>query len=569
MTTEFKLPELGENIESGDVVNVLVSEGDTISVDDPVLEIETDKATIEVPSSVSGVVKAIHVAAGDTIQVGQVILTAENGAEESASADLTETASTAVPDVEVEAQAEPEVVPAAPPETASTAVKTGVVGVPTIVDIKLPELGENIETGTVVGVLVSAGDTISEDQGVLELETDKATVEVPSPFAGQVTAIRVHEGDEVNIGQTILTVETTAAPALIRPVQLPEPAPEPEPVESEAARAEAIVPLPPSPATDRAVSPEELGLEWSPRPERGVLPAAPNVRRIAREIGVDISQVTGSGPGARISVADVKRHAREVRAAGPVAVGRPAAPPLPDFSRWGELERQPMSNIRRATAKQLDAAWSTIPHVTQFDKADVTDLEQLRKRFGRKVEEAGGKLTVTAILLKVVSAALKAFPKFNASIDMAQEEVILKQYYHIGVAVDTERGLLVPVIRDVDQKNIIELAVELGQVAERARLGKLGLDEMQGGTFTITNLGGIGGTNFTPIINMPEVAILGVARGRQEPVFNGQGQVEPRLMLPLALSYDHRLIDGADGARFLRWIVEYIEQPFLTALQGW
>jgi pyruvate dehydrogenase E2 component (dihydrolipoamide acetyltransferase) len=228
-----------------------------------------------------------------------------------------------------------------------------------------------------------------------------------------------------------------------------------------------------------------------------------------------------------------------------------------------------MSNIRRATAKQLDAAWSTIPHVTQFDKADVTDLEQLRKRFGRKVEEAGGKLTVTAILLKVVSAALKAFPKFNASIDMAQEEVILKQYYHIGVAVDTERGLLVPVIRDVDQKNIIELAVELGQVAERARLGKLGLDEMQGGTFTITNLGGIGGTNFTPIINMPEVAILGVARGRQEPVFNGQGQVEPRLMLPLALSYDHRLIDGADGARFLRWIVEYIEQPFLTALQGW
>jgi pyruvate dehydrogenase E2 component (dihydrolipoamide acetyltransferase) len=217
----------------------------------------------------------------------------------------------------------------------------------------------------------------------------------------------------------------------------------------------------------------------------------------------------------------------------------------------------------------MDRAWSTIPHVTQFDKADVTELEQLRRRFGQKVEQAGGKLTITAILLKVAAAALKEFSQFNASLNLAQQEIVYKHYYHIGVAVDTDRGLLVPVIRDVDQKNIMELAVELGEVAQKARDRKLALEDMQGGTFTITNLGGIGGTNFTPIVNAPEVAILGVARGRKEPVFNADGQFEPRLMLPLSLSYDHRLIDGADGARFLRWIVEYLEQPFLTALQGW
>jgi pyruvate dehydrogenase E2 component (dihydrolipoamide acetyltransferase) len=305
-----------------------------------------------------------------------------------------------------------------------------------------------------------------------------------------------------------------------------------------------------------------------PRSGLGVIPAAPNVRRLAREIGVDIHQVVGAGPGGRISMDDVKRHSREMRAVAPAA-GRTPAVSLPDFSRWGQVERRPMSNIRQATARQMAVAWSSIPHVTQFDKADITDLEQLRKRFSKKVEEAGGKLTITAILLKVVAGALKEFPHFNASIDMSGEEIIYKHYYHIGVAVDTDRGLLAPVIRDVDQKNIMELSVELGQIAEKARAKKLGLEDMQGGTFTITNLGGIGGTHFTPIVNAPEVAILGVARSSTEPVFKTDGSFEPRLMLPLALSYDHRLIDGADGARFIRWIVDYLEQPFLTALQGW
>jgi pyruvate dehydrogenase E2 component (dihydrolipoamide acetyltransferase) len=239
---------------------------------------------------------------------------------------------------------------------------------------------------------------------------------------------------------------------------------------------------------------------------------------------------------------------------------------LPDFARWGEIERKAMSSVRRKTAEHMSQAW-TVPHVTQFDKADITELERLRERFAKKVEAAGGKITITAIALKVAAAALKMFAQFNASLDLANDEVIFKKYIHIGVAVDTDRGLLVPVIRHVDKKNIVALAVELSEVAEKARSKKLTLEEMQGGTFTITNLGGIGGTGFSPIVNSPEVAILGIARGGMEPVFN-HGQFEPRMMLPLSLSYDHRLIDGADAARFLRWIAGALEQPFLIVLEG-
>jgi pyruvate dehydrogenase E2 component (dihydrolipoamide acetyltransferase) len=302
------------------------------------------------------------------------------------------------------------------------------------------------------------------------------------------------------------------------------------------------------------------------------VPAAPSVRQLAREIGVDINQVQGSGAGGRISVEDVKRHARDLhrRLAKQPARGAWPTITLPDFTRWGAVERQPMSNVRRATAERMTQSWATIPHVTQFDKADITDVEELRQYYdARRAQTVGGKLTITAVVLKVVAAALKRFPQFNASIDMTTYEVIHKTYYHIGVAVDTDRGLLVPVIRNVDQKNMLELSVELTQLAERARSRKITLEDMQGGTFTITNLGGLGGTNFTPIINAPEVAILGLARSRMEPVYNDStGQFTPRLMLPLALSYDHRLIDGADGVRFLRWVVEALQQPFLLALEG-
>ena len=299
------------------------------------------------------------------------------------------------------------------------------------------------------------------------------------------------------------------------------------------------------------------------------VPAAPSVRRLAREIGVDITEVRGTGPGGRITQQDVKDHSRK-RAIEGAARGRMAggviAVHLPDFTRWGAVERKPMTGIRRKTAEHMQEAW-TIPHVTNHDRADITNLEALRKQFSKQVEVAGGKLTMTAIAVKIVASALKSFPQFAASLDLAKQEIVYKEYVHIGVAADTERGLLVPVIRDADKKNIIQIAVELSQLAERARARKLGMEEMEGSVFTITNLGGIGGTSFTPVINSPEVAILGMSRASWEPVFV-DGKFEPRLLLPLSLSYDHRLIDGADAARFLRWLCDAFQQPFLLSLQG-
>ncbi len=297
--------------------------------------------------------------------------------------------------------------------------------------------------------------------------------------------------------------------------------------------------------------------------------ASPSVRRLARELGVDISMVTGSGPRGRISHEDVKTEARRIVSHGGAERALPEAhrAPLPDFEKWGSVERRAMSGVRRKTAEHMSHAWTAVPHVTQHDRADITELEALRKRYAGKTEAAGGKLTVTAIALKIAASALEVFPQFNASIDVANEEIVYKSYTHIGVAVDTERGLLVPVIRDVDEKNILALSVELSRVAEKARNRKLTLEEMQGGCFTITNLGGIGGTSFTPIVNWPEVAILGISRGRMESV-HVDGQFVPRLILPLSLSYDHRLIDGADAARFLRWVAEAFENPFLLSLEG-
>jgi pyruvate dehydrogenase E2 component (dihydrolipoamide acetyltransferase) len=304
---------------------------------------------------------------------------------------------------------------------------------------------------------------------------------------------------------------------------------------------------------------------------RDPVPAAPHVRRLAREIGVDIHVVQGSGPGGRISEDDVKLSAKNALLAAAAAAQAPrgsfAEPELPDFGKWGKVELVSMRGVRRKTAEHLRQAWNTIPHVTQQDRADITELEQLRARFAPRAEEAGGKMTVTAIALKVCASALKVFPQFNASIDMRKEEIIYKQYINVGVAVDTDRGLLVPVIRDVDKKNIVELAAEMTQLSKKARDKKLTPEEMQGGTFTITNLGGIGGTGFSPIVNHPEVAILGLSRSRMEPEWVNN-KFEPRLILPLSLSYDHRLIDGADAARFLRWIAEAFEQPFLLSVQG-
>lgn len=571
--SEFNLPELGENIQAGDVINVLVAVGDTIEPDQPVLELETDKATVEVPSSIGGVVKAIHIKPGDTIQVGQLILTVEGNGAADQPAPTHQEAQQEAPQPESTPPTPPPPAAPAPPQAATKAVAPAPPSepsAPVVTEFKIPDLGENIQAGAVVNILVSVGDTVSVDQPVLELETDKATVEVPSSVAGVVKEIHIQAGDTVEVGQRVLTLEGTALTAEPAPAVSQPPPPEP-PTEAIPEPAQAVPPETPPAALPSApaILPPDF---YKPDAAYSAVPAAPNVRRLAREIGVDIAQVPGTGPAGRISMADVKNYARQrsltSRGVAPAAAPTAAAIPLPDFSKWGQIEREAMSNIRRKTAENLSRAWATVPQVTQFAKADISELEELRQRFGKTVEAAGAKLTPTAILLKVVASVLKTFPQFNASVDMSSNEIIYKKYYHIGVAVDTDRGLLVPVIRDVDQKTILELAIELQQVAEKARNKKLSLDDMQGGTFSISNLGGIGGSHFTPIVNAPEVAILGVARGQMEPVYIN-GQFEPRLMLPLALSYDHRLIDGADGARFIKTLVEHLEQPFLTALQGW
>ena len=444
-------------------------------------------------------------------------------------------------------------------------------------EFRLPNLGENIEAGDIVKVLVAKGDRIEVHQPILELETDKAVIEVPSSVGGVVGKIHLKEGEKVEVGQLVLTLDGASEDRGSRPAAAESKAPRKK---KKTARQPTAPPVEkritePTQPQSSAVAVGEKGevvefarapKETDPAGER-LVPAPPSVRRFARQIGVDISLVKGSGPRGRISTDDVKSHSRSLHQSQGLPASPVSAPPLPDFSQWGETERVAFSGVRRKTAQHMASSWNTIPHVTQCDKADITELEQARKRFGRRVEESGGKLTITAILLKVLASGLKAFPQFNASVDVQGEEIVFKRYCHIGVAVDTDRGLLVPVIRDVAQKNILTLSKDLSQAAEKARLAKLSLEEMQGGCFTVTNLGGIGGTYFSPIVNWPEVAILGVSRGRVEAVHR-EGEFVPRLMLPLSLSYDHRVIDGSDAIRFLRWVSQALEDPFLLALEG-
>jgi pyruvate dehydrogenase E2 component (dihydrolipoamide acetyltransferase) len=476
-----------------------------------------------------------------------------------------------------------------------------------VIEFKVPELGENVESADVSRVLVNVGDTITQDQPVLELETDKATIEVPSSVAGVIKEVRVKKGQKVQVGAVVLTVEEGAADGVAgngagapakraapaeAAAKSPAPAAAAAPPQTSAAAPAVnasqgdstpdhkVLPMPQRAAAAQPAEVPASPPQSAPRAERGpVAPASPSVRRLAREIGVDVNEIQGTGPAGRISLDDVKEQARRILSSvGSAGAGQPgsAARParqLPDFQKWGEVERQPWSNIRRATAEHLSYAWNVIPHVTQFDKADITALEELRAKYKAGVEKAGGNLTVTAMLVKVLATAVKQFPQFNASIDLERGEIVYKKYVNIGVAADTDRGLLVPVIRDADHKNITAIAVELNQMAAKARDRKLTLEEMSGGGMSISNLGGIGGTYFTPIVNWPEVAILGVSRGAKEPVWRPStgaqgGTFEPRQMLPLSLSYDHRVIDGADAIRFLRWVVEAIEQPFLLSLIG-
>ncbi len=408
-------------------------------------------------------------------------------------------------------------------------------------ELKIPELGDNVAVATVVGVLVKEGDQVAPGQPLLELETDKAVMEVPAEAGGVVKRVLVKVGDEVRPGQPFL--ELAEAPEA---AQVAQSAPAPE------ARPE------PTPQAEGPKAPQAPS-------ERRLIPAAPSVRRLARELGVDLREVRGTGLAGRITAEDVRRAAGQAPAPAPEAL--PPAPRLPDFSRWGPVRAEPMSGVRKATLRAMAQAWAQVPMVTHFDEADITDLEALRKAYAKKAEERGFRLTLTAFLLKALALTLKAFPKFNASIDVERQEVIYKDYIHIGVAVDTPHGLLVPVIRDVDKKGILALAQELQEISERARERKLTPEEMQGGTFSLSNLGGIGGTGFTPIVNWPEVAILGVSRSQMKPVWDpGKEAFLPRLYLPYSLTYDHRLIDGAEAARFCRHLAGLLEDPVGLAL---
>jgi pyruvate dehydrogenase E2 component (dihydrolipoamide acetyltransferase) len=441
-----------------------------------------------------------------------------------------------------------------------------------VAEFKVPELGESVAGGDVTRVLVKVGDVVARDQSVLELETDKATIDVPSSVAGRVTEVKVKQGDKIKVGAVVFVVDDADAPQAAAPADVaakaptPAPAPAAQPAPEQPAR---VVSMPARPAQEPSKPAREVTeAPKTNRAPRLAAPASPSVRRLAREVGVDIDEVQGSGAHGRISDEDVKEHARRLLSSMETKTGASGRTmPLPDFERWGAIERQPMSNVRRTTSDRLSHAWTTIPHVTQCDKADITAMEELRKAYREQVHNAGGNLTVTAMLVKIIATAVKQFPQFNASLDPQAEEIVFKKYVHVGVAVDTERGLLVPVVRNADQKNITQIAIEVHQAAEKARARKLTLEDMSGGGITISNLGGIGGTYFTPIVNWPEVAILGVSRGIIEPVWRN-GAFEPRQLLPLSLSYDHRAIDGADAMRFLRWVVQAIEQPFLLSLLG-
>ena len=405
-------------------------------------------------------------------------------------------------------------------------------------DVKLPKLGEGADSGVVVNLFVKEGDTVAKDQAILELENEKAVASIPSTGAGVVAKIYVKPGDRIGIGQRILTLSESGQPASAVPA----------PAEKKVAQASRL----PAPVE------EEDEHENEEEQTSTVAPvAAPSVRKMARELGIDLRKVRGSEAGGRIVLADVRNYiqrliasAAKPKVSGAHGVTRPTVAEQIDFSKWGPVSKKPLSPLRQVIARRMGESWNTVPRVTQFDEADFTRLNELRKKFAAKYEKKGARLTLTPLVLKAVAETLKKHPLFNSSLDEAANEIVLKEYYHIGIAVDTEQGLIVPVLRDVDKKSILELAKELEKLAAKARDRKISAEELKGGTFTISNQGAIGGAHFTPIVNTPEVAILGLGRGAMKPVAR-DGKVVIRMMTPLGLSYDHRVIDGGEAARFI------------------
>ncbi len=532
---QIKVPDIGD-FKEVEVIEVLVAVGDTIKAEQSLITVESDKASMEIPASQGGVVKSISVKVGDKVAEGTVVLEVEASGAGEAAAPAAAPAKAEAPKAEAQAAAQPAA--AAAPAAATAASGP--------VNIEVPDIGDFKEV-EVIEIMVAVGDTIKAEQSLITVESDKASMEIPASQGGVVKEVKVKVGDKVAKGSVVVVVEG-AAPAAVA-AAAPAPAAKAEAAAAPAAKAEvATAPAAQRPAPAAALEDSNL--------KPGQLPhASPSVRKFARELGVNLSKVKGSGPKDRITADDVRGFVKQALAAPAAAAGGSADGaalgllpwPKVDFTKFGPIEAKPLSRIKKISGANLHRNWVMIPHVTNNDEADITDLEALRVTLNKENEKSGIKVTMLAFLIKAVVAALKKFPEFNASLD--GDNLVLKQYYHIGFAADTPNGLVVPVIRDADKKGILQIAQEMTDLSKKARDGKISPAEMQGGCFSISSLGGIGGTSFTPIINAPEVAILGVSRSAHKPVWDGK-QFVPRLIVPLSLSYDHRVIDGASAARF-------------------
>lgn len=533
MKIEIRVPELGEGIEQVEVAAIEIAVGAAVSSGDTLVTLESDKAAMDIPAEQDGVVAELSINAGDQVGVGDLIAVLETTAADSESG----------------ADTAPDTTPAVADETANLEQSEPVISpapAAGLQQITCPALGEGIASAEVAAIEVAVGDTIEAEQTLITLETDKAAMDLPTPVGGKVVAIKVSVGEQVKDGSLLVEIESDSVAA--------------SPAPSDAGGSS-----PSQPVTAPSVAEDKPAVRHSDQApvataKAGAAHASPAVRQFARELGADLSRVNGSGRKGRITREDVMQHVKGIlQGAEPVAGG--GLQPLPeiDHSRWGEVETVELGRIRQLTAKNLSRSWPQIPQVTQFDEADITDLEAFRQAQKALAEQRGVKLTLLALVMKAVVVSLRNYPDFNSSLHSDGKSLVLKRYFHIGIAVDTPAGLVVPVVRDVDRKGVFDIAEELGELSGRARDRKLTPDELQGSSFTISSLGGIGGTAFTPVVNHPNVAILGLSRSQMKPQWDGE-QFLPRLMLPLSLSYDHRVIDGAVAARFTRDLAENLEE---------
>ncbi|WP_434607917.1 dihydrolipoyllysine-residue acetyltransferase [Pseudomonas sp. R1-7] len=535
MSELIRVPDIGSG--EGEVIELFVKVGDRIEADQSILTLESDKASMEVPAPKAGVIKSLKVKLGDRLKEGDELLELE---VEGAAAAPEAAAPAAAP----AAAEKPAAAPAAEAAPGTAPAPAAAPAAATVQDIHVPDIGSSGKA-KIIEVLVKAGDTVEADQSLITLESDKASMEIPSPAAGVVESVEIKLEDEVGTGDLILKLKVAGAAAPAAPA----------PAAAPAAKAEAAPAPAAAPAAKTEAAPAPVA---APAPSGAKVHAGPAVRQLAREFGVELSAVGPSGPHGRVLKEDVQAYVKAMmqkakNAPAEGATGGAGIPPIPavDFSRFGETEEVAMTRLMQIGASSLHRSWLNIPHVTQFDQADITELEAFRVAQKAVAEKAGVKLTVLPLLLKACAHLLKELPDFNSSLAPSGKAVIRKKYVHIGFAVDTPEGLLVPVIRNVDQKSLLQLAGEAAALAEKARNKKLTADDMQGACFTISSLGHIGGTGFTPIVNAPEVAILGVSKATIQPVWDGKA-FQPKLMLPLSLSYDHRVINGAAAARFTK-----------------